>query len=187
MENTENAREQDVTVEVKTHTSNKTKVEKVPLAKYNELNDKYLRSLAEFENYKKRMEVLDKEKSKYYNQLLLEKLINVTDVFEKAVNYQTDNKEIKNFLVGFQMLNTMFNDILKDEGVSKINALNAKFDPKIHNCIQTKYVADKDLNTVIEEVQTGYMIKDRVLRPSVVIVNQKDEVKEDVEGGKKDV
>ncbi len=55
MENTENAREQDVTVEVKTHTSNKTKVEKVPLAKYKELKDKYLRRLAEFENYKKRM------------------------------------------------------------------------------------------------------------------------------------
>lgn len=132
----------------------------------------YLRVLADFENYKKRInEEMIKER-KYANQDLLEQLINVLDIFDKAVNIETDDEKLKNFLSGFVMINTNFKQILESHGVKKIITKGEKFDPRYHHAMETVWEADKEENLILEEMQTGYTYKDRLLRPSLVKVNK---------------
>ena len=86
---------------------------------------------------------------------------------------KTDNEELKNFLLGFQMINKNFKDVLEKNGVKKINALGEKFDPRFHHAVETTYDENVEEGLIIQEMQTGYMYKDRVLRVSLVKVNQK--------------
>ena len=141
--------------------------------KLEEKNNDYLRALAELENYKKRINDERSRERKYANQSLLEELIAGFDIFDKALNMKTDNEELKNFLLGFQMINKNFKDVLEKNGVKKINALGEKFDPRFHHAVETTYDENVEEGLIIQEMQTGYMYKDRVLRVSLVKVNQK--------------
>ena len=141
--------------------------------KLEEKNNDYLRALAELENYKKRINDERNRERKYANQSLLEELIAGFDIFDKALNMKTDNEELKNFLLGFQMINKNFKDVLEKNGVKKIKALGEKFDPRFHHAVETTYDENEEEGKIIQEMQTGYMYKDRVLRVSLVKVNQK--------------
>ena len=141
--------------------------------KLEEKNNDYLRALAELENYKKRITEERNRERKYAYQSLLEELIAGFDIFDKALNMKTDNEELKNFLLGFQMINKNFKDVLEKNGVKKINALGEKFDPRFHHAVETTYDENVEEGLIIQEMQTGYMYKDRVLRVSLVKVNQK--------------
>ena len=154
--------------------------QKEPLSEVDELklkleekNNDYLRALAELENYKKRITEERNRERKYAYQSLLEELIAGFDIFDKALNMKTDNEELKNFLLGFQMINKNFKDVLEKNGVKKINALGEKFDPRFHHAVETTYDENVEEGLIIQEMQTGYMYKDRVLRVSLVKVNQK--------------
>jgi molecular chaperone GrpE len=138
------------------------------------LNDLYLRTLAESENFRKRMNEERIRERKYSAQGLMEKLIVTLDVFDKAVNIQTDDEKLKNFLIGFEMINRQLQQIIADEGVKKIEALNKKFDPNYHHAIETDYQEGVEEDIILQELQTGYMFKDRVLRPTLVKVNKKN-------------
>lgn len=137
------------------------------------LQDKYLRAFAEHENFKKRMNEERIKERKYANQGLLEQIINVTDIFDKAVNVETDDPKLKNFLIGFKMINENIKQVLENEGVKKINAIGELFDAKYHMAVETDYDETKEENIILEEIQTGYIFKDRILRPSRVKVNKK--------------
>ena len=141
--------------------------------KLEEKNNDYLRALAELENFKKRINEERNRERKYAYQSLLEELIAGFDIFDKALNMKTDNEELKNFLLGFQMINKNFKDVLEKNGVKKINALGEKFDPRFHHAVETTYDENVEEGLIIQEMQTGYMYKDRVLRVSLVKVNQK--------------
>ena len=154
--------------------------QKEPLSEVDELklkleekNNDYLRALAELENYKKRINEERNRERNYAYQSLLEELIAGFDIFDKALNMKTDNEELKNFLLGFQMINKNFKDVLEKNGVKKINALGEKFDPRFHHAVETTYDENVEEGLIIQEMQTGYMYKDRVLRVSLVKVNQK--------------
>ena len=138
-----------------------------------EKNNDYLRALAELENYKKRINEERIRERKYAYQSLFEELIAGFDIFDKALNMKTDNDELKNFLLGFQMINKNFKDVLEKNGVKKINAVGEKFDPRFHHAVETTYDEKMEEGIIIQEMQTGYMYKDRVLRVSLVKVNQK--------------
>ncbi|NLD26492.1 MAG: nucleotide exchange factor GrpE [Acholeplasmataceae bacterium] len=140
----------------------------------NRLNDLYLRTLAESENFRKRINEERNRERKYSAQSLMEKLIVTLDVFDKAVNIQTDDEKLKNFLIGFEMINRQLQQIIADEGVKKIEALNKKFDPNYHHAIETDYQEGVEEDIILQELQTGYMFKDRVLRPALVKVNKKN-------------
>ncbi|HPT89208.1 MAG TPA: nucleotide exchange factor GrpE [Bacilli bacterium] len=137
------------------------------------LNDKYLRALADMENFKKRMNEERIRDRIYANQSLLEKFISVTDIFDKAVNIKTDDPKFENFLIGFRMINDNIKSILESEGVKKIEAIGKPFDYRYHMAVDTAYDESKEENIVLEEFQAGYLYKDRVLRPSRVKVNKK--------------
>ena len=119
---------------------------------------------------------------KYASQSLLERLVNVTDIFDKAVNSNVDDEKVKNFLIGFQMINKNLQDLLEDEGVTKIKAKGEVFDPKMHHAVETVTDLEQDDNIIVQERQTGYYYKDRILRPSLVVVNKINENnKEEIE------
>lgn len=186
-------KKKEKTVEVKTKKeekkakAKKEEVEDLEIlelkAEVAKLSDLYLRTLADAENFKKRINDERARERKYASQSLLEKLVNVTDIFDKAVNSNVDDEKLKNFLIGFQMINKNIQDILEEEGVSKIESLGKIFDPKVHHAVETVNDEEKEDNIIVQERQTGYYYKDRILRPALVVVNKinNEDNKEDEE------
>ena len=141
-----------------------------------ELNNKYLKTLAESENYRKRIEEEKIRDRKYASQRLLEKLINPIDIFDKACNMKTDNEVLRNFLIGFQMIDNQIHGVLEEEGVKKIK-VEGKFDPRYHNALEVDYDPSKEEGEILAVLKDGYMYKDRVLVTTAVKVNKKPEEK----------
>ncbi|MBQ7276388.1 MAG: nucleotide exchange factor GrpE [Bacilli bacterium] len=127
-------------------------------------------------NFKKRIEAEKDTLVKYGNQRLLEKLVGELDLFDKVVNMPTNDPTLKNYLIGFEMINNNFKNILNDEGVKKIVVkVGDKFDPKYHHVLQTDWNSDYEENVILAELRGGYTYKDRVLCTSLVKVNKKEE------------
>jgi len=144
------------------------------------IKDKYYRNLAEMENYKKRMTEDLKKERKYSSMTLADKLIDSIEVFDQALNMETEDKNLKNFLYGFKMIKDMMFNALKDEGVIIIESkAGDSFDPFIHEAFDKEYDPEKAENTILRIVKKGYKFKDRVLRPSMVIINIKPETNEE--------
>ena len=137
------------------------------------LKEQYLRTLADTENQKKRIEEERARERKYASQRLLEKLVNTIDIFDKAVNIQTDDEKLNNFLIGFKMINTNIQNILGEEGVKRIKTIGEKFDPRYHNAVETNFDENVEEDVILGEIMSGYTYKDRVLRAANVIVNKK--------------
>ncbi|MDD3999563.1 MAG: nucleotide exchange factor GrpE [Bacilli bacterium] len=137
------------------------------------LNDLYLRTVADAENYKRRLNEERTRERKYGSQALLEKLIDVVDIFDKVVSVETEDEKLKNFLIGFEMINKQLKQIMADEGIKRIETSNQKFNPAYHHALEVDYQEEFDEDLILEEVQTGYLFKDRVLRPALVKVNKK--------------
>ncbi len=157
---------------IETLTSEKEELEK----KLKDANTQYLRLLADTENFKKRIEEEKIRDRKYASQRLLEKLITNIDIFDKAVNMKTDDQNLMNFLIGFQMINNNLKTILEEEGVKKINS-NGMFDPHYHHAVETDYDETKEEGAILAVIKDGYMYKDRVLVAALVKVNKKPEEK----------
>lgn len=146
------------------------------------VKDKYLRALAEMENFKKRNSEELKRERKYAAQPIADKLIDQLEVFEQALNIQTEDANFKNFLYGFKMIKDMLFNVLVDEGVKKINLVPGDvFDPNTMEPIEATYDPNQPENTIIKVVKNGYMFKDRLLRPVTVVINQKPETNEETE------
>lgn len=137
--------------------------------KYKEL---YLRTLAEVENYKKRINEERIKERKYFNQSLIEKFVNTLDIFDKTINIKTEDKVLKNFLIGFEMINNNLKQILADEGVKLIESVGKEFDPRFHHAVETAVDETKEDGVILEEIQRGYTFKDRVLKAALVKVNK---------------
>jgi len=138
--------------------------------KIEELTDRLQRSLAEFDNYRKRTE---KEKTAMFDmgaRDILEKLLPVVDNFERSLSAAPDSEECKAYTDGMKMIYKQLQKNLEDAGVRPIDCKGKPFDPEYHNAVM--HVEDKQFgeNTVAEELQKGYMYKDTVLRHSMVKV-----------------
>lgn len=155
----------------------KAKEEENDLEKLKEENKKlkeqYLRTLADSENFKKRIDEERIRERKYGSQRLIEKLIDSIDMFDKVVNMNTEDEMLKNFLIGFQMINNNMKQVLSEEGVKKIETVGKKFDPRFHEANETEWDETLEEDMIISEFRSGYMYKDRVLRASLVKVNKK--------------
>lgn len=136
---------------------------------YEELNEKYLRLYADFDNYKKRA-VKEKADALMYAQgPLVEKLLAVVDNFERALS---SGEEDSPFYEGVKMVSKQLNDILHSEGLCEIECEGKPFDPIYHNAVMIDSKEDVDDNVVTEQFQKGYTFKERVIRPSMVKVNK---------------
>ncbi|WP_026692843.1 nucleotide exchange factor GrpE [Peribacillus kribbensis] len=141
-------------------------------AKIEELDNRYLRLQADFDNAKRRAR-LDMEASQNYRaQSLAADLLPALDNLERAMKIEADNEQTKTLLQGMQMIHSGILEALKKEGIQEIEAVGKEFDPHIHQAVMQVEEEGVESNIVVEEFQKGYMLKDRVIRPSMVKVNQ---------------
>ena len=147
---------------------------------YKNLKNEYLKAYAELENTKKRLKEEAIKDRKYASQKVVGELINPVDMLKMIVNMPAPSPEIQNYVIGFQMITNQLVDILKGEGLAPIEAkVGDEFDPRVMQVVDTAYEEDKKENTILAIKQAGYMYKDRVLRPVMVLVNKKPEEKKE--------
>ncbi|HAQ56778.1 MAG TPA: nucleotide exchange factor GrpE [Acholeplasmatales bacterium] len=139
-----------------------------------ELKDKYLRMLAETDNFKKRNAEELKREKQYASQPVADKLIDAIETFEQALSVKTDDPQFKNFLYGFRMIKDMIYNVLIDEGVKMIQInVGDPFDPNVAQAIDTSHDPTLPENVVLKVIKNGYKFKDRLLRPAMVQINIK--------------
>ncbi len=133
--------------------------------------DRLLRVSAEFENYKKRTTRELEEFRKFANQSLIKELLSVVDNLELAMNSTNGHKTIdQGLLQGLEMTHTEILKVFEKFNVKPIEAQGQIFDPTFHEAVMQEETDEFDENTVINELQKGYLIHDRLLRPSMVVV-----------------
>lgn len=137
-----------------------------------EVENRILRLQADFENARRRARLDLEATEKYKAQSLITGLLPAIDNFERALQVEADNEQTKSLLQGMQMVYRSLIDALKAEGAEPIEAVGKEFDPHLHQAIMQVEDANYDSNVVVEELQKGYVLKDRVIRPSMVKVNQ---------------
>lgn len=142
-------------------------------AALDELNNRYLRLLADFDNFKRRTANEKSDIYKYGNMNLVKELLPVLDSFELALKAVPDDgpENIRAFEEGFAKVCKQLTDALTKDGLERIEALGKVYDPVYHEAIMVVEDADADPNTVIDELRAGYMYKDKVLRPTVCRVS----------------
>lgn len=151
----------------------KEQIAKLEAELSNQKNE-YLKVFAEMENTKKRLKEESIKDRKYASQKVVGELINPIDMLVKIVNSPAPTPEIANYLIGFKMLANQMIDILKAEGLAEIESVVGKeFDPTVMQAMSVEENDELEDNTIVRVMQTGYMYKDRVLRPAMVIVSKK--------------
>ena len=137
--------------------------------------DQYLdlaaRTRAEFENYQKRMQRERELERKYSFGPLAESLLPILDNLDRAVQAGKQAGETGPLVQGVAMVQTQFLDLLKRNGITRIDAEGKPFDPNLHQAVMQKPVTDAEPNTVVQVIEQGFLNQDRVLRPAKVIVS----------------
>ncbi len=133
----------------------------------------YLLAKADLENVRKRVEenaIIDR---KYAAMGLVSDLIVPVDMLVKASSMETKDPQMKNFLIGFQMIANQISTILKNDGLTEIEASKGKpFDHNIHQAISKEHVEGVEPGQILEVLQTGYKYKDRLIKPAMVKVSE---------------
>src|SRR5712692_4940017 len=133
--------------------------------------DLALRSQADFENYKKRAAREKQEAIKYANSSLLERLVAIVDNFELGLSAAREKGESSPIYAGMSLVLKQLSDFLADNGLQPIEAVGQKFDPSLHEAIAHEPSDEFPEGTVIRQTRRGYRFKDRLLRPSSVVVS----------------
>lgn len=133
---------------------------------------KYFRLLADYDNFKRRASLDQEALKKYRAQSLITNIIPVLDNFSRALDVEVKSEETQSMLEGMEMIYRTLEAALETEGLTAIEALDEEFDPNFHQAIMTESNPDKPSGVVLEDLQKGYILKDRVLRPSMVKVNE---------------
>ncbi|MDZ5470929.1 nucleotide exchange factor GrpE (plasmid) [Bacillus sp. 31A1R] len=141
-------------------------------AKLEETENRYLRLNADFDNSRRRSRLDLEATQKYRAQSLITDLLPALDNFERALQIEADNEQTKSLLQGMEMTYRSLQEALKREGVEIIEAKGKPFDPNLHQAVMTVEDSNFEPNVVVEEFQKGYKLKDRVIRPTMVKVNQ---------------
>ena len=155
-------------------------------AELSEAQEALARRQADFENYRKRIE---RERGETYSRIVAEvagKLLPVVDNLSRALEAErsveaSESKEFRHFLHGVELISKQLNDVLEAFGIKPIVAVGERFDPHIHEAVVTEASDEYEPDTVIFEMQRGYRIGDRLLRPSMVKVAARTEAPDDEE------
>ncbi|SGU87299.1 Heat shock protein GrpE [Staphylococcus aureus] len=137
-----------------------------------ENEEKYLRLYAEFENYKSRIQKENEINKTYQAQRVLTDILPAIDNIERALQIEGDDETFKSLQKGVQMVHESLINALKDNGLEVIKTEGEAFDPNIHQAVVQDDNPDFESGEITQELQKGYKLKDRVLRPSMVKVNQ---------------
>ncbi len=146
-------------------------IEELKKKLYEEENRR-LRVLADMDNVRRRA-MLDKEAlQKYRSQEVLMNLVPVLDNFERGLSVKAESEDAKSLLTGMEMVFRSLEEALKSSGLTEIEAAGIEFDPNIHQAIMTDSDENFPSGSVLEVLQKGYKLNDRVLRPAMVKVNE---------------
>ena len=160
--------ENDVKQEEKTENKKvKKEQEIIPRSEYDELDDRYKRILAEFENFKKRSA---KERESLYNSILsdvIAGMLPILDNLENAAKVETKDEEYKK---GIELVLKQFQDTLKAKGVEEIKTVGETFDPELHEAVSSIQDDTKGEKEIVQEYRKGYKIGSKVIRHSMVVV-----------------
>jgi molecular chaperone GrpE len=141
----------------------------------NELKDKVLRRAAEFENYKRRTENDQINLIKYAAENFIIKLLPVVDDFERSLEHIDNSNENEPVKKGIQMVYDKLMKVLDEQGVKKIEAAGQPFDVNLHEAIMQRKAENVPPHFVLDEIEKGYMYKDRVIRHAKVIVSEENQ------------
>lgn len=136
--------------------------------------EKVLRAKAEVINYRRRSEEEQARMFKYANESVIKNILPIIDNFERAILMDDQNltDEVSKFLSGFKMIYADLTSILKSNDVKTIDALDKEFDANYHDAVLTEKVDGKQPGIVVEVLQKGYILKDKVIRPAMVKVSE---------------
>lgn len=141
-------------------------------AKVEEKNNQLLRLQAEYDNYRKRTLKEKTELIKYATEGLVGELLPILDNFDRAISAAKVSSDFASFSQGVEMILRQIQDALGKEGLKAIEAVGQPFDPNIHDAVLRVQSDEHPENTVLEELQKGYYLKEKVLRPSMVKVSK---------------
>jgi molecular chaperone GrpE len=137
---------------------------------YDALHDKYLRLLAEFDNYKK---LAARERQQYLqfgNEELLKEWLPILDNIERALRHAEEQQIADAVVKGWALIFRQCQDVLGKAGVTAVESLGRPFNPEWHQAIAQREATEVDEGTILEEAQRGYLIKGKLLRPALVVV-----------------
>ena len=137
-----------------------------------DLKDKLLRKAAEFENYKRRTENDQLNLLKYAAESFIVKLLPVVDDFERSIGHLDSAKDVDSIKQGVVLIYNKLMKILSEQGVEKIEAVGKPFNVEYHEALLQRKAEDVEPHTVLDEIEKGYMYKDKVIRHSKVIVSE---------------
>ena len=143
--------------------------------------NEYLKAHADSQNFQKRINDQAIKDRKYATQGVVGNLVGPIDMLVQIVNMPAPTPEVANYQIGFQMIANQLVDVLKGEGLAPIETkVGAEFDPTKMQAVETVNDPEFENNIITKIMQPGYMYKDRVLRPVMVVVNKKEESKEEI-------
>ena len=175
-ENASNDKLQDGDVKNNEESESEQKEEKSEIEvlneKLKEADDRYKRLLAEFDNFRKRSEKESAQMIDIGASVILNKILPVVDNFERAIAAVPEDLKENSFVDGIDKIYKQILKIFEEIGVKQISAVGKPFDPNFHNAVLTDENAEGEVDTVVEELQKGYMYKDQVLRHSMVKVKK---------------
>ncbi len=132
---------------------------------------RYVRAQADFDNFRRRTRLEKEEFAKYASLKLIEQLLPVVDNFERALSSSKDNKDFDALIKGLEMTFRQLDGVLEQEGLKPIEAVGQPFNPEFHQAIMQVESEEHEEGIVVEEVQKGYLLKDKVIRPAMVKVS----------------
>jgi len=142
-------------------------------AECRELQDKYVRALAEMDNFRKRMNREMNDSVKYANEKILGDLLTVVDNMERAITHSKDKNDFDSLIDGLELTMKEFKGVFEKHGVQSIESVGQVFDPSIHHAVSMIESDAHGDNVIVEEFRKGYLLSDRVLRHSLVSVAKK--------------
>ncbi len=140
-------------------------------AEAEEYQQRYLRAQADFDNFRRRTLKEKEDFAKYASAKLVTELLPVLDNFERALATEQASSEAESFIKGVDMIFRQLGQVLEQEGVKPMEAVGQSFNPEFHQAVMTVDTDEYEEGVVVEELQKGYMLKDKVLRPAMVKVS----------------
>jgi molecular chaperone GrpE len=165
---------------IRTKKELKATIEKLE-AERDEMKDKFIRKVAEFDNFKRRTEQEQQSLFRYAGEHLAVKILPVVDDLERSLLHADDTTDIKTFVQGVQMIHDKFVKTLSDQGINKMQTVGTAFDVAFHDALMQMPSDEVPPHTIMQEVLPGYLYKDKVIRHAQVIVSAESEAPADTQ------
>lgn len=142
-------------------------------SKVKEAHDQLLRLKADFENTKKRLERDRMDAIKFANERLIAEILPIMDNLDRAMASLTEGHDPEKVQAGLKIAQGELHQVLEQHGVEIVKAMGSEFDPQLHEAVGVVEITEGKEGTVVEEIQKGYLLNGRLIRPSMVKISQK--------------